>query len=138
MRLYLVSLAGEASYQTAIARTRAGAPVIFRHEPHNAHDARAIAVRVPGKTEAGEIVGYLPRDSWLTRVILDEEGHWVRGFVQEITGAATEKPYRGVVLRIALFDEYDQDEGAVDRFQRKVWRDYDKGLVPPAVPTKRR
>lgn len=65
---YPVGLRGERSYQAAIGRTRVGEPVRIVHEADNIHDDRALRV----DNARGEPIGYLPRDGWLTRAILDE------------------------------------------------------------------
>lgn len=91
-RLYPVGVVGESNYQPAIRRTRVGQPVSFKHEPSNKYDRRAIMVT----SSNGELIGYLPRESWLHRVMLDE-GQQVSARIKAIDGSP-----RGVVLDLVL------------------------------------
>ncbi len=90
--VYPVGIVGEASYQPAIRRAKPGQPVSLVHEPSNPYDGRAICVQ----SVHGERIGYLPRDSWLHRVLLDE-GREVAGRIKSIEG----KPM-GVVLEVVV------------------------------------
>jgi hypothetical protein len=67
-RAYPVNIVGESHYQDAIRATWEGDPVVLYRESGNPHDPRAIVA----KTAAGLTIGYLPRDSWLQRVVHDE------------------------------------------------------------------
>jgi hypothetical protein len=67
-RLYSAGLVGEQHYQAAVRRCRPGDSAALVPEPSNRHDGRAIMA----KNARGELIGYLPRESWLHRVILDE------------------------------------------------------------------
>lgn len=65
---YKIGLRGESNYQPAIRQLSVGDPIHLQHEPENPHDRDAIAA-LDG---AGRRVGYIPRDSWVTRAMLDE------------------------------------------------------------------
>lgn len=65
---YKIGLRGESNYQPAIRQLSVGDPIRLQHEPHNPHDRDAIAA-LDGK---GQHIGYVPRDSWVTRAMLDE------------------------------------------------------------------
>jgi plastocyanin len=90
--VYPVGIVGEASYQPAIRRAKVGQAVRLVHEPSNPHDERAISVQ----SAMGECIGYLPRDSWLHRVLLDE-GKQIAGRIKSIEGSP-----RGVVLDVVV------------------------------------
>lgn len=92
---YMVGLVGEASYQPAIRRIGAGAVVRLVHEPSNRFDNRAVQALVSN----GQTIGYLPRDHWLARVIIDEDAD-VMAIVEEVTGGKGAKASRGVVLKV--------------------------------------
>lgn len=95
MGKYTVHLVGESSYQEAIRRASPGDLVRLLPEPQNPHDPRAIrASDVTGAT-----IGYIERDSWLTRVMLDE-GTAVLARVLEVIGGEANKPSLGVVLEV--------------------------------------
>ena len=97
--VYPVGIVGEASYQSAIRRARVGQPVRLTHEPSNPHDDRAISVQ----NLHGERIGYLPRDSWLHSVMLDE-GKNIAGRIKSIEG----RPM-GVVLDVVVGTAADLD-----------------------------
>lgn len=66
---YTVHLVGESKYQRAIGGLWEGQTIELVHEPKNRFDKRAIkAVNL-----AGETVGYIERDSWVTSAILDQQ-----------------------------------------------------------------
>ncbi len=67
-RPYSIGLVGERNYQAQIAAVGEGEAVVLLHEPDNPYDERAIAATCHGDT-----IGYVPRDSWLTAALLDEE-----------------------------------------------------------------
>lgn len=95
-RSYAANIVGESHYQAAIARCRAGDPVLLCKEVGNPHDERAIVVT----TQSGETIGYLPRTSWLQRVI-HEEGCGVRATIKSLYAG----PPRAVVLSVAVSNE---------------------------------
>jgi hypothetical protein len=95
MGKYTVHLVGESNYQDVIRRASPGDPVRLLLEPQNPYDPRAIrACDVTGAT-----IGYLERESWLTRAILDD-GTTVLASVLEIIGGEANKPSLGVVLEV--------------------------------------
>jgi hypothetical protein len=95
MGRYTVHLVGEANYQAAIANLSAGDPVTIEHEPDNPHDPRALrCADVTGAT-----IGYIERDSWLARAMIDQKTA-IRAGVKAIIGGEKGKPTRGVVLTV--------------------------------------
>lgn len=65
-------LVGEQFHSAEIARCREGDAVRVVHEIGNPHDPRALAV----VTSRNAIIGYIPRDDWLHRELIDEgKGH---------------------------------------------------------------
>ena len=95
MGRYSVELVGESHFQSGVARCSPGDPVRLVPEPGNRFDPRAVMVQ----DVTGAVIGYLPRDGWLTRVLLDD-GTPVRASVLVIVGGAPDKPSRGVVLEV--------------------------------------
>lgn len=87
-----VGLAGESHYQPAIARCDPGQGVALIPEPTNVFDPRAIMVW----SEAGEQIGYIPRDCWVAEALLDE-GAKLHAVIASMAGAA---PMRAVVLDV--------------------------------------
>ncbi|WP_328277714.1 HIRAN domain-containing protein [Sphingobium sp.] len=87
-----VNLAGESFYQEAISACEPGQGVALIPEPGNAHDPRAIMVW----SEAGEQIGYVPRDSWVADALLDE-GDTLFAVIASMHGDA---PMRAVVLDV--------------------------------------
>ena len=95
MGKYTVHLVGESNYQDVIRRASPGDSVRLLPEPQNPYDRRAIrASDVTGAT-----IGYIERDSWLTRAMLDD-GTAVLASVMEIIGGEADKPSLGVVLEV--------------------------------------
>lgn len=99
-KTFPLGLVGESRCQSAIASLYRGDAVQLLHEADNPADPRAIVVRSP----SGEKLGYVPRDSWLTRALLDE-GKPVFASVLSIAGDGRRK---GVVIEVTIGD------GAVD------------------------
>lgn len=93
-RKYSVSVTGERNYQDAIAAIGEGEAAVLYHEPDNPFDDRAVAVSCHGDT-----IGYLPRDSWLTEVVLDE-GKGCSARVSRLSRGA--KGITGVTLDVKL------------------------------------
>lgn len=111
MGRYTVHLVGESNFQAAIRGIRAGTPVKLTPEPENPHDSRAIKAVVAGS----DTIGYVERDSWLTRAMLDE-GTKVASRVHEIIGGEVNKPSLGVVLEVLTAAEAEaalSDAGAM-------------------------
>lgn len=96
-RKYTVGIAGESHRQPAIARTTVGERVSITHDSSNAFDRRAMAVL----NARGEQIGFLPRDGWLTRALLDEQ-KGCDACVAEIHRPAAGRPHAAVVLEVVL------------------------------------
>ena len=95
MKTYSVNIVGESHYQRAIKRIREGDRAEIWHEADNEYDHEALAVRCRGR-----LIGYLPRDSFLKRVMLKDKAP-VSAIVQYVTGEGRGK-MRGVVIRVAI------------------------------------
>lgn len=95
MGRYTVHLVGEANYQAAIANLSTGDLVTIHPEPDNPHDPRALRC----SDQTGATIGYIERDSWLTRAMIDQKTP-IAASIEQIIGGETDKPYRGVVLTI--------------------------------------
>ena len=67
-RTYSVGVVGEQNYQAAIARCNVGDKVALFHETDNPHDDQAIVVL----SRAGQTLGYIPRDSFVQRVVHEQ------------------------------------------------------------------
>lgn len=112
---YPVQVVGESNYQAAVRGLKAGQAMRLVHEPDNPYDQRAVSVR----TARGKIVGYLPRGSWVTDVLLDQELP-VDASVLEVNSG--KKGQHGVVLQVVVgagegveVDGYDSAGG------RSIW-----------------
>jgi len=66
---YPVGLVGESFYQPAIHQCHPGDRVQLIPEPTNPHDPRAIMV-----VARDSVIGYIPRSSFVQRLIYDERG----------------------------------------------------------------
>ena len=96
---YPVGLVGESHYQKAIRRCSVGDCVHLFLEPTNPYDPLAIAV----ETEAGATIGYIPRNSFLQRVIHEEENGCsarILNLVRDDAGLS----HVGVVIDIEIDD----------------------------------
>lgn len=102
MGRYTIHLVGESNFQAAIRGIQAGSPVKLTPEPDNPHDGRAIKAVVNGT----DTIGYVERDSWLTRAMLDD-GTSVASRVHEVIGGEVGKPSLGVVLEVLTAAEAD-------------------------------
>lgn len=100
MGRYTVHLVGESNFQAAIRGISAGTPVKLTPEPENPHDPRAIKAVVRGT----DTIGYVERDSWLARAMLDD-GTKVASRVHEIIGGKADKPSLGVVLEVLTAED---------------------------------
>jgi hypothetical protein len=96
-RGYYVAVVGERSYQAAIAKCMVGDLVDLFHERDNPFDSRALAV----VTKNGTKIGYIGRDSWVHRVLLDEE----RGCSANISSIDGNGEFWGVVIELRLTGE---------------------------------
>ena len=99
MGRYPVPLVGEKHYQPAIKASNVGDVVHFEPEPNNPHDPKAVLVT----NGTGNVLGYLPRDGWLTRLIVDEGGMPLAQ-IKSINGHGRGK-LLGVVLEVATAGE---------------------------------
>jgi HIRAN domain len=99
MGRYTAHLVGESNYQDAIELLSEGDSIELLHEPENQYDDRAIKA----VDEDGSTVGYLERDSWVGRVLIDE-GKDVVARVHEIIGGGPGRML-GVVLEILTAKE---------------------------------
>lgn len=97
---YTVRIVGVSNYQKAIIDGHVGDPVVLTPEPDNPYDPRAIAVF----DDYGATLGYLPRDSWLHRALLDE-GKIAEAHIAQIGDENGErKGMLGVALDVSLND----------------------------------
>lgn len=103
MKVFSVGLRGESNCQAAIQRMKRGEQVWLEPEPENEFDARAIRVVDCDDNR----LGYVPRGSWLTRLMLDD-GVTPRAKIKEITGGRRGAPTRGVVIEVT----WDPESGA--------------------------
>jgi hypothetical protein len=67
-KAFPIGIVGESKYQRSIAACHEEDEVLIWHEADNPYDERALAV-----TARGETIGYIPRDSFLHRGLLDEK-----------------------------------------------------------------
>jgi hypothetical protein len=95
MGTYSIVLAGTSNYQDAIGKSQKGQRVDLIPEQFNKHDKQAVRA----VTEHGRIIGYLPKDSWLKRLIFDE-GKATHGRLMDVTGGTVGKPTMGVLLEV--------------------------------------
>lgn len=97
MNGYPVGIVGESHYQAEIRSARVGDAVSLVQEIGNPYDPNAIAVVL----RSGETIGYIARDTWVTRALIDEE----RGCDATITAIArSDGGALGVVLDVVLTD----------------------------------
>lgn len=94
---YYVNIVGESYWQDEIARCSVGEEVILAHDTNNSHDPRAIAVVGPRY----ERIGFLPRDGWLTRALIDEK-HSYKATISDLHQASGERLHIAVVLSVNL------------------------------------
>ncbi len=94
-RIYPLGLVGESNYQLHIQLCRAGDAVSILHETGNPHDDLALCA----VSRHGNVLGYVPRSSWLRRAIHDE-GRGVSARIKSIAGGKGAE--LGVVLDVAL------------------------------------
>jgi hypothetical protein len=106
-RKYSVGLVGESHYQAAVGLARPGDPVILAFEPDNPYDADAIVAL----DHAGRTLGYVPRDSFLQRILHDEGGN-VAAEVKAVRAGNSGK--LGLVLDVEL----DAGENPVVSYRR--------------------
>lgn len=96
---YPQALVGEQFYQQAIARCQVGDIIDVSHERGNPVDPRAIVAR---RRDGGETIGYIPRDSFVQRV-MHEDGESVAAAISGIfTGR---RGFTEVTLLVSVLDE---------------------------------
>jgi len=95
---YQLGIVGEAGYQAEIRACSPGDCVQVLREPDNPYDKHALAV----VTVAGQVIGYVPRSSWLQDAI-HEEGKGCDAVIRSIKTAS--KGLLGVVLDVSLTRE---------------------------------
>lgn len=110
---YMAGLVGESQYQDAIQTVRRGEVIALIHEPENPYDPRA----VKAATHAGRTIGYLPRDHWLGRAIIDEAADPL-AVIAEVTGGGKGKRSKGIVLAIFTGKEADAMRARAAPLQR--------------------
>lgn len=103
MGVYLAGIVGESRCQAAIREARVGEIVTLRPEPTNKADARAI--EVIGKS--GKRLGYIERDSWITRCILDEDRDCAAR-IRSIKSGGGNTRNLGVVIDIAIGNDAEK------------------------------
>lgn len=122
MGRYSSELVGESNYQDAVRRLQVGDPIELVHEPDNAYDALAVkACDLSGRT-----VGYVPRGSWLQRLVAEDQTD-AFALVRSVIGGEPGKPALGVVLDVftakdaseARLGRYGQDRPAPEAVARK-------------------
>lgn len=96
MSEYLVGIVGEASYQPAVRRCRAGQSVSIDPEPTNSYDPLALRVSAAGRT-----IGYIARDHWLQNAV-HKQGKTLRATINEVTGL--DRELQGIVLSVTVGD----------------------------------
>lgn len=101
----LLRVAGVSHYQTAVERCVPGEAVRFVHEPDNPYDCTALRV----VSLLNETIGYVPRASWVHRLI-HENGRGVSAVIASV-GMGRACLY-GVTLSIAITD----DAPAIDSY----------------------
>lgn len=94
----LVKVVGVSHYQPALERCAVGQPVRFVHEPDNPYDETAIRVL----SLMGETIGYLPRASWLHRVV-HEKGRGASAVIESI--GYSRACLLGATLSVAVCDD---------------------------------
>jgi hypothetical protein len=93
-----VRVAGVSFYQPALANCSTGEAVRFVHEPDNPHDEMALRV----VSMIGETVGYVPRASWLHRMI-HERGRGVSATIASV--GLGRSCLLGATLAVAICDD---------------------------------
>lgn len=97
-KAYPVRLVGTRSYAAAIKLGRLLDTVTILRETGNPYDADALVV-VDGD---GQTLGYIPRDNWVRRAIVDE-GRGARAVIESVTiGAAG---IAGMTIFVTLTDD---------------------------------
>jgi len=114
---YTVRLVGHRNYQDVIEECEVEERVTLWHEPDNPFDEEAIAAT----TVAGKTIGYVPRNSWLHRALLDEG----KGYVAAIHQLEGPDDSRKLSIVVQLTGE---------QISRRVYRDDTEEARRPYVP----
>lgn len=96
-KAYRVNVVGESYRQAEISRTKVGQGIRLLHDARNSFDTRAIMV----VTTNDEQIGFLPRNGWLTRALLDEQCDYVAR-IAEIHPKTSERAFAAVILDVTL------------------------------------
>lgn len=99
LKIYPVGLAGEVNYQEGILRSHPGEAVRVYHERDNPYDQRALRV----ENNVGDVIGYIPRSSWLQRAVHDD-GLGIAATIKAISDGDGHGVF-GVVLDVTLTDD---------------------------------
>lgn len=99
LKVYPVGLTGESNYQEGIARTHPGEVARVFHEHDNPYDSRALRV----ENNIGDILGYIPKGSWLQRAVHDD-GLGLAATIKSISDGNGSGMF-GVVLDVTLTDD---------------------------------
>lgn len=97
-KAYPVRLVGTRNYAAAIKRARIFDAAAILREVGNPHDADALVV-VDGD---GATLGYIPRDNWVRRAIVDE-GRGGRAVIESVTIGAD--GIAGMTIFVTLTDD---------------------------------
>jgi hypothetical protein len=113
-RTFLLGVVGESfrnddgsSRQALLAAATLSTDVVLVPEPDNRFDGEAVSVHLRGLGQ----VGYLPSGHDLSD---DVAAGFVGARIASITGGTADKPSRGLVLEIQIFDEASAPAGAAD------------------------
>jgi hypothetical protein len=102
-----VRVVGVSHYQEALERCSAGEAVKFVHEPDNPYDETALRI----DSSTGETIGYVPRASWLHRMV-HEKGRGVSAAIASLGyGRSCQL---GATISVAVCD----DEVAIASYHR--------------------
>lgn len=93
-----IKVVGVSFYQEALARCAPGQGVRFVHEPDNPHDETAIRI----VSHLNETIGYVPRSSWLHRVV-HEKGRGVSATIDSM--GYSRACLLGATLSVAICDD---------------------------------
>lgn len=93
-RYFPIALVGESNFQPAIFRSQEGFVAKIYHEVDNPYDDRALVV----KNRDDETIGYIPRDSFLHRALLDER----QDCDAEIKAITEKRGTAGVVISVGI------------------------------------
>lgn len=93
--VYMAGLVGEQHHAAAVSRCLVGEQVTLMHEQGNPHDGKALAAF----SSRGERLGYIARDHWLRRAIM-EDGDGCTAVIASMNPGY--RGFREVVLQVRL------------------------------------